>query len=132
MNRIFGFFSVIMLAILIPATVLGQSSSLPPPNPEQLSRHQLSSLIATAKTPAEHRRIAQYYQAKSVDYLSQAKEHEQMLAAYRANTTLSTDKNWASTIGHCEYFVQAFKDMSAKSKELAQLHEGMAQDAEVK
>jgi hypothetical protein len=80
--------------------------------------------------PAEHQRIAQYYQAKAQDYLAQAKEHEQMVAAYKANSSLSTNKNRASTISHCEYFVQTFRDLAAKSQELAQLHEQMAKEAE--
>jgi hypothetical protein len=37
-----------------------------------------------------------------VDYLAQAKEHEAMVAAYKANSSLSNDKNQASTISHCE------------------------------
>jgi hypothetical protein len=36
------------------------------------------------------------------------------------------------TINHCEYFVQTFKDLAAKSQELAQLHDQMAKDAEQK
>ena len=52
-----------------------------------------------------------------------------MVAAYKANPSL-TAKSQASTINHCEYFVQTFKDLAAKSQELAQLHDQMAKDAE--
>lgn len=86
-------------------------------------------MIATAKTPAEHERIAQFYEAKARDYRTQEQEHEAMIAAYKANSSLSTDKNYASTIGHCEYFVQTFREMAVKSHELAQLHEQMVKDA---
>ena len=106
-------------------------SSAQQTKPGHLSKRQLNSLIATAKTLAEHQRIAQYYQAKAQDYLAQAKEHEQMVAAYKANPSL-TAKSQASTINHCEYFVQTFKDLAAKSQELAQLHDQMAKDAEQK
>lgn len=116
----------------VTVTAHTQTASAPQPKPEHLSMRQLNTLIATAKTPAEHRRIAQYYQAKAQDYLNQAKEHEEMLAAYKANPTLSTEKNRASTIGHCEYYVQTFRDLATKTQELAQFHEQMAKDAEQK
>lgn len=99
------------------------------PNAEKLSKQQLNTLISTAKTPAEHRRIAQYYEAKALDYQAQAKEHEQMVAAYKANSSLSTDKNKAETLGHCEYFVTTFKALAENSQQLAALHEQMAKEA---
>jgi hypothetical protein len=77
-------------------------------------------LIATAKTPAEHQRIARYYQAK---------KHEAMVAAYKANSSLSNDKNQASTISHCVYFVTTFKALADNSQELATLHDRMAKEA---
>jgi hypothetical protein len=99
------------------------------PKPEHLSKQQLNTLIATAKTPAEHQRIADYYAASAQDYRAQAQEHEDMIAAYKSNTSLSNDKNRTSTIGHCEYFVKTLKDLAVKSDELAKLHEEMAQEA---
>src|ERR1035437_1206041 len=39
-----------------------------------LGRSQLDTLIATAKTPVEHQRIAQDYRNQAQDYLAQAKE----------------------------------------------------------
>jgi hypothetical protein len=86
-------------------------------------------LIATAKTPAEHRRIAQYNDAQAQDFLAQAQEHEQMVAAYKANSSLSNDKNQASAISHCEYFVKTFKALAENSQDLSALHERMAKEA---
>src|SRR5579863_3511751 len=131
MKRTLSILSILSLAFVITAAAFGRTASAQLTKPEHLSKRQLNSLIATAKTPAEHQRIAQYYQAKAQDYLAQAKEHEQMVAAYKANPSL-TAKSQASTINHCEYFVQTFKDMAAKSQELAQLHEQMARGAEQK
>ncbi len=132
MKRTISILSVLSLALVMTAVALAQTPSAPKPKPEHLSMTQLNALIVSARTPAEHRRIARYYHAKALDYLSQAKGHEQMVAAYKANSSLSNDKNRASTIDHCEYYVQAFKDLAAKTQELAQLHEQMAKDAEQK
>lgn len=117
---------------MITAAILAQTPSVPQPKPEHLSRQQLNTLIATAKTPAEHERIAQYYRAQASDYLAEAKDHESMVAAYKANSSLSNEKNRASTIGHCEYFVKTFKELAVKSQELATLHSQMAKDVEQK
>ncbi len=129
MKRFFGVLAVV-LALSLPS--FGQTSTMHQHMAEKLTKQQLLSLIATAKTPTEHQRVAEYYHAKAKDYLAQAKEHEELLAAYKANPSLSTEKNRASTIGHCEYFVQTFKDMAANTQELADMHEQMAKDAETK
>ena len=130
MMRTFAVLSVLSLAFVMTVAAFDQTPSTV--KAEHLSKQQLNTLIATAKTPAEHQRIANYYEAQAQNYRSEAQEHESMIAAYKANSSLSTDKNRASTIGHCEYFVQTFKDMAVKSHELAQLHEEMAKGAEQK
>jgi len=96
---------------------------------EELSKDQLNALIATAKTPAEHQRIARFYQSRTQHYLALSKEHETMLAAYKANPGLTNNKNQASTINHCAYFVREFKALAAQSNELALSHERMATEA---
>ena len=131
MKRTLNVLSVLSLAFVMTAASFGQIASAQQTKPEHFSKRQLNTLIAEARTPAEHQRIAQYYQAKAQDYLAQAKEREQMVAAYKANPSL-TAKSQASTINHCEYFVQTFKDLAAKAQELAQLHEQMAKEAEQK
>lgn len=123
MKRTVSILSVLSLALVMTVAAFGQA----PTKPEHLSKQQLNTLIATAKTPAEHQRIAQFYQAQAQDFLAQAKEHEAMVAAYKANPSL-TAKNQAATINHCQYFVEKFKDLAAKSQELAQLHTQMAGD----
>jgi len=124
MKRTFGIFSVLSLAFVMTVAAFGQTAA----KPEPLGKGQLNTLIATAKTPAEHHRLAVYYTAKAQDYLAQADEHQKMEAAYKANA-FTNDKNRAGTIDHCAYFVQEFKNLAAKSQELAQMHEQMATDA---
>jgi hypothetical protein len=127
MKRTFAILSVLSLALVLTTVAFGQTSSTP--KPEHLTKQQLNTLISTAKTPADHQRIAQYYKGQAVDYLAQAKDHEAMVAAYKANSVLSNDKNQASTISHCEYFVTTFKALADNSEELAASHERMAKEA---
>ncbi len=99
------------------------------PNAENLSKQQLLSLIATAKTSAEHIRIAQYYGAKAQDYLAQSKEHEQMAEQFRKSALTSSSKFAAGTLNHCEFLAQSFKQKAEKMQELEQRHEEMAREA---
>jgi hypothetical protein len=132
MKRTFAALSILSLAFVMTVAAFGQNASTPQSKLESLSRQQLNTLIATATTPAEHERIANFYEAKAQDYRAQAQEHESMIAAYKANSSLSTDKNQASTINHCEYFVTKFNALADNSQELATLHERMAKDATLK
>jgi hypothetical protein len=100
--------------------------------PETLSKKQLHSLIATAKTPAEHQRISNYYRTQAQSYLAQSKEHAQMAKGYKANPAVNNTKFAIQTVGHCEYFAKTFGEQSVKAEELAKMHEQMAKDAEEK
>jgi len=124
MNRTFA-----VLSLVLVMTFAAAAQTASQPKPEQLTKKQLNALIANAKTATEHNRIVAYYEGKAADFGAQAKEHESMVATYRANTTLSNDKNRASTVGHCQYYVTRFSALAEKSHELAKLHERMASEA---
>ena len=124
--------TITILSLALALAVFAQAAPAQQSKPEHLNKQQLNTLIANAKTPAEHERIAQYYEGKAVDYRAEAVEHQAMVAAYKANSSLSNEKNRASTIGHCEYFVKTFNELAVKSQELAKMHEQMAKDVEQK
>ena len=121
--------TILSLALALTVAAFVQAAPAQQPKPEQLSKQQLTTLIATAKTPGEHERIARFYKASAQDYRAPAQEHEAMIAAYKSNSSVSNDKNRASTVGHCEYFVKSLNDLAVKSDELAKLHQQMAQEA---
>ena len=121
-SRTLSILSVLSLAVVMTVSALGQT----PAATEKVSKNQLNTLIATAKTPAEHTRIANYYQAQAKDYLAQADEHQAMIAAYKANPST---KHQASAVTHCENFVTSLKELATKSQEMAQMHQEMAAEA---
>ncbi len=129
MKRSLGILAIVLVIML---SVVWQVSTAQQHKPEKLSKQQLLSLIASAKTPAEHRRVAEYYHATAQDYLAQAKEHAEMAEAYKKNPMTSSSKFATGTVDHCEYFAQSFKEMATKMQELADMHEQMAKDAEAK
>jgi hypothetical protein len=129
MKPTFAAISVLSFTLIVTSAAFGQSSSTVQAKAENLSKQQLSTLIADAKTPAEHERIARFYEAKALDYQAQANEHAAMIAAYKANSSLSNNKNQAATIGHCEYFAEKFSSLAAEERGLSAEHEQMARAA---
>ncbi len=126
MNRMIAVFSLVL------ATTLTVSAASTPQSQQNLSKSQLSALTASAKTPAEHERIAQYYRAQAVKFLAQSQYHAQMAADFRQNSATSNAKFERQTVDHCAYLAQSLKLQSTKAEELAQQHERMAAAAQQK
>jgi hypothetical protein len=120
---------VILSSIFVFAVLALASVAQAQPNAEKLSKHDLQSLVASAKTPAEHNRLAQYYSAQAQDYLAQSKEHEQMAEQYKANALTSSSKYAAGTVNHCAYLAKSFKASAAQMQVLSQEHAAMAKEA---
>lgn len=121
-SRMFTLLAVLSLTVSLAA-------SAEAPAGEKLGNRQVKALIATAKTSADHERIAHYYEAEAQQYLAQSKQHEAMVEAYKANPALATDKSRMATMDHCEYYAKTLKDRADKAEKLAQSHEQMAQAA---
>jgi hypothetical protein len=96
---------------------------------EQLSPKQLASLVASAKTTAEHERIANQYRAQADKLLAESNDHARMAAAFRANPVTNNEKRASATVNHCEYLAQSLRERSRKIRALAEEHERMAQAA---
>ncbi len=125
MNRQSSILSL-LVALTIAMAVQGQASTQP--KTDTLSNHQLLTLIATAKTPAEHLRLAQYYGEQAKYYLAQSTLHQEMAAAYKKNPA-SSAKFSTGSAHHCDFFAQSFKQTATQMQELASMHEQMAKDA---
>lgn len=101
-------------------------------NSSSLSKKELKTLIATAKTPAEHRRLVAYYQQQAGELRKKAKEHEDMAALYKQNPLPYEGKFAYGTVGfsHCRTFADLFDKQAREAEALASLHEDMAKAAE--
>jgi len=117
---------VLTLVLVSTFSIAGRAATAP----EQISKKQLSTLIATAKTPAEHERIAQYYRAQSANLLAQSQQHAQMAEQFRGNSATNNAKVAQQTVNHCEYLAQSLKAKAARAQQLAEQHEEMARAAQ--
>jgi len=93
-----------------------------------LTAKDVKGLIARAKTPAEHRRIAGYFNHEAEKYEADAKDHEDMIEAYRQNP-VPKNLQGPGTISHCEILVSSSREMAKTARELAAAHEQMAKEA---
>ena len=126
MKRIGSIFAL-MLAMTI--TVIAQVSPASPVKPEKLSKSELRSLIATATTPEQHMRLAQYYAAKAQRYFAESNEHQEMAEQFRNNPMMNNDKRRFGTVDHCEYYTKFFKQRAIKMQSLADMQKRMAAGA---
>lgn len=124
--RRFAFVLTCVLAVTLPAFATSTSRQDP------LSKKQLAALVATARTPADHQRIAVFYRAQSEKLRLESAQHAAMAAAFRANPATNNRKSEFGTVHHCEYLAHSLNVRAEKALALAQEHEQMAQASEPK
>jgi hypothetical protein len=93
---------------------------------EQFTVKQLNALIATAKTPADHERIANYYELKAQEYRAEAQAHAQMLAGFMANSATNNGKAHFGTVDHCDFMFKSLNQRAREAHKLALEQERMA------
>lgn len=114
-------FALVMLALTIsisPATATGQTQ-------EHLSHRQLTTLIATAKTPSDHLRLAAHYHAEATRPRKQSKEHRDEAAEYADRTIYEPKGGW---LQHCKSFADSFSQAADQADALAAAHQKMAEE----
>jgi len=93
-----------------------------------LTTKELKQLIALAKSPEDHRRIAAYYEDEAKKLDEKKKEHTEMGAEYDKNPQRYPSK---LALGqHCRNLAGYYGMAEQKAFELAGMHEKMAQQLE--
>ena len=95
-----------------------------------LTKKQLAVLVATAKTAADHRKLAQHYRAVAAKHEAEAKEHAELAVKYRANPTPSESKRPGApdTASHCLTYAEHCRKAAKTMSEMAEMHEEMAKN----
>ncbi len=101
-----------------------------------LTTKQAKALTATAKTPADHMKLAAYYKLEADRLDADVKDHEEMAQNYRLHPQMSSAGGGKSggamqsrTAEHCDAIVKSLQDAAKSTRELAAEHEQMAKDA---
>ena len=97
-----------------------------------LSKDEVKELSATAATPADHLRLAAYFNSEADQFEAEAVEHEGLANAHRIKTDALAEKHTmsANTAGHCDYFAKSARAQAKADRDLAVQHELMAKGAE--
>jgi hypothetical protein len=97
-----------------------------------LTAKDVKALIATAKTPEQHLRVASYFRHEAEKYEAEAKDHVEMEEAYRQNPLPKNIGGGSGPISHCEILAKSSQQMATTARELAAEHEQMAKEAKQK
>jgi hypothetical protein len=119
------------LAVLVSVGGLAAGRAAEPAQPA-LTKKELKTAIANAKTPQDHQRVAAYYKKEADRMLAEAKEHEALAEVYAKSGNPHGIKHPMSgqTAEHCKYFADAARKAAQASQELAKLHGEMAKQAQ--
>jgi len=99
-----------------------------PSKPSILSTKELKQLIASAKSPEDHLRIASYYEEEAKRLGEKKAEHTEMGAEYDRNPQRYPSK--LSLGQHCRNLAGYYGLAEQKALELAGVHKQMAQQLE--
>jgi len=92
-----------------------------------LSHQELKTLLANARTPKDHLKLAAHYRAEAEGFEASAKEHEK-LASYYDRSSWQIRGRVATA--HCERIASAARDAAGEARVLAAAHEEMAKELE--
>lgn len=98
-----------------------------------ISKTELRTLIANAKTPADHERIAQYFDAEATKYEADAKKHEEEATYYASHTVPAIGKAQGfysrEMQGHCPELAAKLKEAAQEARFIAAGHREIAKEA---
>lgn len=83
------------------------------------TNQELSALAAKASTPADHRRLEEYFQALAKRYATDANDHAAMAHAYRGTKI-------AQSAVHCDRLVALSRDEAKEATAAAAMHKQLA------
>ena len=121
---------VLLLALLMAlATNVGTAAEQ---QKAMLSNKQVKALVANAKSPADHLKLARHYAAVAEKHEAEANEHLALAAEYRKAPRPSETKRPMSpdTAAHCEYYAQHCRKAAQEMRAMAKMHEELAKTSQ--
>ncbi len=91
-----------------------------------MSKRELKALLASAKTPEEHMRLAAYYRAEAERLKAKQQQHENEAAEYYRNPSRYPVPKYPTYGQHCRDLAHNYGKGAQKAQALAIAHEAMA------
>ncbi len=126
MSRHSNFGSLRIALLLTAMTILAGAVSLQAIESKLLTKEELKTLVAHAKTARDHERLAAHFTARAEELEMEAQEHTVLAAEYRANPNITMS---LATVGHCENFAVQVGAAAKSARQMAADHAKMAKEA---
>lgn len=127
--------SGIVLGLTLAATSFAAQSTPTPQTAKapQLTEKELLALLETAKTPADHEKLAAYYDGEAADFDAKASKHKRFAAAYRrmpapGNPTRNIPDTRASAASHCDNIAAESEKAAKEARSMAEHHRMLAKE----
>ena len=116
-----------VVAILVNGLILSVAGFAAEPV-KPLGNKEAMQLTMSASTPADHLRLAKYFELKAEKLEAESKEHADMARNFRAQPTASDTKRpgAADTASHCASLSQNLAKAAKDSRALASDQEALA------
>lgn len=99
-------------------------------NKSTLTKKELKTLIANAKTKADHQKLADYYKSEAERLETEAKDHDEMAESYKKNPNpLAVKHPEQFGESHCREMARRFREAASQAESLATMHEKDALEA---
>lgn len=125
-----GLTAALMLSLLTVAA--GTATAVEPKG--ALKPKEVKALVANAKSPADHLKLARHFTAMAEKHEAEAKEHEELAAEYSRNPRMGAGAGKipmaGNTAEHCRYFAEHCRNAAKQMRAMAAAHEEMAKTAQ--
>ena len=114
----------LLVLTMVAAPVAGQTTRAP-----RLSDKELVALVQNAKTPADHEKLAAYYDATATEVEQKATKHRDLAAAYRRTPPVpfsSKLSNPSFPVTHCENVATSTAKEAQETRAMAEHHRMLA------
>lgn len=119
--------ALVMVSLLTVAA--GTAAAVEPKG--ALKPKEVKALVANAKSPADHLRLARHFTAMAEKHEAEAKEHDELAAEYSRNPQMRGKMPMApNTAEHCRYFAEHCRNAAKQMRSMAADHEAMAKAAQ--
>lgn len=119
MKRIFA---AAMMSVVLAA--VGSAA----PKQKTISKKEVMALVEKANSPADHKKLAEYYRIRAEQLEAEAAEHAEMAKTYRSRPTASEVKRPGApdTTSHCERLSENLAKAAKDARTLSEAHAEMA------
>jgi hypothetical protein len=94
----------------------------------ELNMKEVKALVLSAKTPADHMKLAHHFNAMADKHEADAREHEELAAEYTREPQQGASKHpmGPNTAEHCKFYAEHCREAAKDMRAMAAAHEEMA------